>query len=204
LDEQKALWSSAAPAGDLLDTLRLWWEPLLEMAPNLRAGVGAPCLIRSGDRSIIVDFPAGTVRSGEGPHAFRFDIEPALLDAVVARRAVDWSNSLFLSCRFVAWRAGEYNEHLYNFFKSLSVERMVRAEAEATEKREGAPTDDADVRLGDYLVQRRCPHRNADLSVFGEVDGDEIVCTLHGWRFDAATGKCLTSREKSIRVRRAE
>lgn len=203
LDEMKAAWSVAG--ADPAETLRLWWEPLLAMAPNLRAGVGAACLIRSGDRSILVDFPAGTVREGGGDHAFRFDIEPALLDAVVAERAVDWSNSLFLSCRFTAWRAGDFNEYLYNFFKSLSVERMARAEAEAKEKLGGASDDGTgDVRIGDYLVQRRCPHRNADLGVFGTVDGNEIVCTLHGWRFDAATGKCLTSREKSIRVRRAE
>ena len=29
-----------------------------------------------------------------------------LVETVVARRAVDWSNALFLSCRFRAWRAG--------------------------------------------------------------------------------------------------
>ena len=34
--------------------------------------------------------------------------------------AVDWSNSLFLSCRFRAWREGEFNEYVYNFLKSLS------------------------------------------------------------------------------------
>ena len=204
LDRMKAAWAS--PGGDLTDVLRLWWEPLLAMAPNLREGIGAACLIRSGDRTILVDFPGGTVRDGAGEHAFRFDIEPALLDAVVAERAVDWSNSLFLSCRFTAWRDGDFNEYLYNFFKSLSVERMMRAEAEAKQKLHGTAADDrdGDVRIGDYVVQRRCPHRNADLGVFGEVDGGEIVCTLHGWRFDAETGKCLTSREKSIRVRRAD
>ena len=48
------------------------------------------------------------------------------VETVVAGRAVDWSNALFLSCRFRAWRAGEFNEFVYNFFKSLS-ERAHRA-----------------------------------------------------------------------------
>jgi UDP-MurNAc hydroxylase len=49
-------------------------------------------------------------------------------------------------------------------------------------------------------VQRRCPHRNADLSVFGEIDGDDLVCTLHGWRFDLETGACRNAEERPIRV----
>jgi UDP-MurNAc hydroxylase len=202
LDRMKAAWAS--PGGDLTDVLRLWWEPLLAMAPNLREGIGAACLIRSGDRTILVDFPGGTVLDGAGEHAFRFDIEPALLDAVVAERAVDWSNSLFLSCRFTAWRDGDFNEYLYNFFKSLSVERMMRAEAEAKQKLHGTAADDrdGDVRIGDYVVQRRCPHRNADLSVFGEIEDGNLVCTLHGWRFDLETGQCLTAKEKTIRIKK--
>jgi UDP-MurNAc hydroxylase len=109
-----------------------------------------------------------------------------------------------LSCRFTAWREGDFNEYLYNFFKSLSVERMRRTEAEAVRKLNPSPSSEDDVEIGDYLVQRRCPHRNADLSVFGEIEGDELVCTLHGWRFDVHTGRCLTSEEHPLRIRRRE
>ena len=38
-----------------------------------------------------------------------------------AARAVDWSNSLLLSCRFTAWRTGEFNEYVYNFLKGFYV-----------------------------------------------------------------------------------
>jgi UDP-MurNAc hydroxylase len=51
-------------------------------------------------------------------------------------------------------------------------------------------------------VQRRCPHRNADLSVFGEVDGATLTCTLHGWQFDLGSGRCLTATDHPIRARR--
>ena len=33
---------------------------------------------------------------------------------------------------------------------------------------------------------RRCPHQWADLGSAGAVDGEELVCLSHHWRFDAA------------------
>ena len=121
---------------------------------------------------MLVDFPAGEVRAYAGePYRYRFDVDRELVESVVAARAVDWSNSLFLSCRFEAWREGEFNEWVYNFFKSLSVERMRRTEAEAVRRLDPPTEVEPDIELDGWIVQRRCPHRNADLSVFGEVDG---------------------------------
>jgi phenylpropionate dioxygenase-like ring-hydroxylating dioxygenase large terminal subunit len=39
------------------------------------------------------------------------------------------------------------------------------------------------------LLDRDCPHRNADLS-FARHEGDGVRCPFHGWKFDA-TGRCL-------------
>jgi len=152
---------------------------------------------------VIVDFLAGTVRSHNGePYQFCFDIAPELVEKVLQERAVDWSNSLFLSCRFVAWREGAFNEYLYNFLKSLSVERIDRAEAEAR-RRLGAPAEPSEeIRLGEFTLERYCPHRKADLSVFGQLDGDEIICTLHGWRFKTEDGRCVTADDRRLNVRR--
>jgi UDP-MurNAc hydroxylase len=203
LEAMKAGW--VRPTTDLLGSLQAWWEPLLAMAPTLRAAVGANCRLRAGDLDLLIDFPAGEVRAYAGePFAFSFDIPRELVETVAAQRAVDWSNSLFLSCRFRAWREGDFNEYLYNFFKSLSVERMRRTEAEAVRKLNPPTETEPDVELGDFVVQRRCPHRNADLSVFGEIEGDQLVCTLHGWRFDTTTGRCLTSADHPLRIRRRD
>ena len=175
----------------------------MAMAPQVRAGIGANCLLNAGELAIYINFVDGTVQQHAGePFSFRFDIARDLVENVVAQRAVDWSNSLFLSARFTAWRAGEYNEYIYNFFKSLSVERMTRTESEAKNKLLGIPSDESDIVIGDYEVQRRCPHRNADLSVFGEIDGDDLVCTLHGWKFSLEDGHCRNAAEKAIRVRK--
>jgi UDP-MurNAc hydroxylase len=205
-------WIDALKAGwkdhdhlDLVPALQAWWDPLLAMAPTLRAAVGASCLLRAGDVEVLIDFPAGEVRPYAGEVVrFRFEIERALVESVVAARAVDWSNSLFLSCRFRAWRDGEFNEWLYNFFKSLSVERMRRTEAEAVRRLDPPTETEPDIELAGWVVQRRCPHRNADLAVFGEVEDGTLTCTLHGWRFDLATGRCLTAADHPIRVRRRE
>ena len=75
---------------------------------------------------------------------------------------------------------------------------MKRAEAEVVRKLDPDPEHshvvEPDVRIGDFIVQRRCPHRNADLAAFGEIDGDELVCTLHGWRFDVDDRKMSDRR----------
>ena len=207
LQQHRASWHEPTP--DLLEVLQAWWQPLLAMAPTLRAAIGANCLMRLDDLEIVIDFPKGAVRRAapdalhSEPHAFRFDIPRALVETVVAQRAVDWSNALFLSCRFRAWRAGSFNEYVYNFFKSLSVERMRRAESEARRKLD-PPDAHEEIELGGYIMERACPHRQADLSVFGEIDGNVLICTLHGWKFDLETGQCLTADDRKLRVRRAD
>ena len=81
---------------------------------------------------------------------------------------------------------------------------MRRAEAEAVRKndphRELLAREEFEI--GGYIVERTCPHRQADLKVFGEIQGDQFVCTLHGWRFDLETGRCLTAADHPIRSER--
>lgn len=213
LAEQHRSW--ARPRTDIVAEIAAWWEPLMRLAPTVCASIGAPMVIRTDDGDgmldIVVDFPNARVLNGSSGEAaelepgFRFEIPRDLLETVVSENAVDWSNSLLLSCRFTAWRAGPYNEYIYNFIKSLSVERMTLTESEAAAKQvrlHAEVADSDEVEVGEFVVQRRCPHRNADLSIFGEIDGDDIVCTLHGWRFDTATGRCRTSDDHPIRIRR--
>src|SRR5205814_2372568 len=40
-----------------------------------------------------------------------------------------------------------------------------------------------------HVVQSRCPHRGARLSI-GWVEGDAIRCFYHGWKF-SGTGQCI-------------
>ncbi|MFM8811043.1 MAG: Rieske 2Fe-2S domain-containing protein [Actinomycetota bacterium] len=187
---------------DLATSMQAWWEPLFVLSPTLRKAIGGSCRITSGEADLIIDFERGEVRQFAAEAVrYRFEIPRPLLEKVVRDRAVDWSNSLFLSCRFSAWREGEFNEFLYNFFKSLSVERIRRAEEEAS-RRTGVQEERSDeIELGDFIMQRKCPHRSADLSEFGVIQGEYVVCTLHGWKFRTSDGACMNAEDRSLKIR---
>ncbi|MFZ9644361.1 MAG: Rieske 2Fe-2S domain-containing protein [Ilumatobacteraceae bacterium] len=202
-EKNKWLTTSSTNQTDLVGELQAWFEPLLAICPALRSGIGANCLIRTRDTKILINFQEAKVENFiDQTFGFRFDIPRELLETIVHQKAVDWSNSFFLSCRFTAWRSGEFNEYLYNFFKSLSVERMTRAEHEAAERLNFSRDLSEEIEIGDYVMQRKCPHRQADLSVFGEIDGNTLTCSLHGWRFDLTDGHCLNAEDRPLKVRK--
>ena len=201
LELERSSWPQEST--DLAISMQTWWEPLFVLSPTLRRAIGGNCRITSGNDDFLIDFENGRVRHFAGePFRYRFAIPRPLLEKVVRERSVDWSNSLFLSCRFTAWREGEFNEFLYNFFKSLSVERIRRAEEEAL-RRTGAREEKPDeIELGDFIMQRKCPHRSADLSEFGVIEGEYVVCTLHGWKFRTSDGVCMNAEDRSLLIRR--
>ncbi|MBI1893179.1 MAG: Rieske 2Fe-2S domain-containing protein [Candidatus Rokubacteria bacterium] len=49
-----------------------------------------------------------------------------------------------------------------------------------------------------YAVQNLCPHEGAALSE-GVVDGEEVICPLHAYRFNLRTGACTT--DPNVRAR---
>ncbi len=205
IEAAKRSW--AHPEVDVLAELKKRIEPLLDESIYLATGVGGPVRFDltdpSGEQvleSIVVDFPGKEVR----PYAdekvrYRFRTGRTLIEHLLYTGEVDWVNSLFLSCRFSAARIGQYNEFVYAFFKCLSDERLQYAEGWYAEQK----PDAEDVKLGDWIVQRRCPHLKADLTRFGIVDGRTLTCQLHGWKFDLETGKCLTSVGHELRSRPA-
>jgi UDP-MurNAc hydroxylase len=210
IEAEKASWRH--PEIDVLGELKKRIEPLLEESIYLAKGVGGPVRFDLTDsfgtggevvESIVVDFPGKQVR----PYAdekvrYRFKTGRALIEHLIHIDEGDWVNSLFLSCRFSAARIGQYNEYVYAFFKCLSEERLQYAEGWYDEHER--TVDAEDTHLGDWTVQRRCPHLKADLSRFGVIDGNVLTCQLHGWKFDLPTGRCLTSVGHGIRASRNE
>jgi UDP-MurNAc hydroxylase len=207
IEAAKASWRH--PEVDILTEMKRRIEPLLDESIYLAKGVGGPVRFDlvgyDGEsvESIVVDFPGKQVR----PYAdervrYRFRTQRAIVEHLLHVEEVDWVNSLFLSCRFSAARIGQYNEFVYAFFKCLSEERLQYAEGWYDEHER--TTEAEDVTLGDWVVQRRCPHLKADLTRFGIIDDTTLTCQLHGWKFDLATGRCLTSVGRQLRARRAD
>jgi UDP-MurNAc hydroxylase len=197
IEAAKRRWP--APGVDVLAELKSWFEPLLELAGHIRAGIAGPVLLRmTGEGPVIIDFPAGQVRRHHGEACrYQFTVDGRLVRRLIADHQVDWVNSLFLSMRFRARRIGPYNEYLYTFFKCLAPSRLMYAEGWYASQQ----GDEADIQLDDWIVQRRCPHLQGDLSRFGKTDGVTLTCTMHGWQFDLATGRCLASEEPTHRLR---
>jgi UDP-MurNAc hydroxylase len=206
IEAEKKSWQH--PEIDVLGELKKKIEPLLEESIYLATGVGGPVrfdLVRDDDtvESIVVDFPGKQVREyADEKVRYRFRTRRALVEHLLHIGEVDWVNSLFLSCRFSAARVGQYNEFVYAFFKCLSEERLQYAEGWYDEHQRS--TDAEDITLDNWVVQRRCPHLKADLTRFGIIEDGTLTCQLHGWRFDLASGRCLTSVGHEIRARRAD
>ncbi len=184
---------------ELLTALKAWWEPLLARAERICKGVGGPVKLEVGDDPIVVDFGNREVRRWDGERCrYTLSTTADLIATNIERYEVDWSNSLFLSLRFRASRIGAYNEFVYVFFKCLSVERIDYVENFYDEQGD----DGHDIILDGWRMQRRCPHLHADLSRFGSIEGEVLTCSLHGWRYDLPTGRCLTSADHPLRASR--
>jgi len=144
---------------------------------------------------VIVDFQKREVYPwNDEEWEYRFEVDPALIESSIIRHIEDWVNDLFLSCRFKAERKGPYNEYVYIFFKGLSPERIQYIEgyyAEQTPEQQFWESNG-------YRIQRRCPHLKADLTRFGKIEDGVLTCTMHGWQFELATGKCLTSDDRKL------
>jgi UDP-MurNAc hydroxylase len=193
IDAIKAGW----PRGqvDLVSSLEERFEPLLELADLTCRGVNARVLLDCGRDKVVVDFLDRKVYRWNDEYCrYRFRIAPELVESCLIQELDDWVNELFLSCRFQAERDGAYNEYVYNFFKCLSPERLEYAEGYYEEQSPVAELWQCD----GYLIQRRCPHLKADLTRFAQVEDGILTCTMHGWQFELATGRCLTSDDRRL------
>lgn len=199
IEAEKAAWPRGSV--DILSALKQRLEPLLAQADLTSAGINARVLLDCRSTKIVVDFLEREVYAWEGQYCrYRFWIDPALIESCLVEGEADWVNSLFLSCRFEAERDGPYNEYLYNFFKCLTPERLQYAEGYYAEQAD----EDEFWSIDGYLIQRRCPHLKADLTRFGKIDDGILTCGMHGWQFDLATGRCLTSTDCRLYAQRID
>ncbi|MGZ6272441.1 MAG: Rieske 2Fe-2S domain-containing protein [Candidatus Limnocylindrales bacterium] len=198
LAAERASWTG--PRLDLVAELKAWFEPLLAEADLICAGIDDAVVLDLGDERIRIDFRERVVRPqapGLFDFGYRFTIARELVEWCVRRREPDWVNVLFLSMRFRAWRRGAYNDYVYTWFKCLTEERLQYAEGYYAERGPSAGTFE----LCGYEVQARCPHMKADLTRFALGEDGVMTCQLHGWQWELASGRCLTSAGHELSAR---
>ena len=189
----RARWSGQEL--DLVAAAKEQLEPHLQRAHHLCAGIDGRVLIASGERAFVVDFVERKVYAWQGEKCdFRFFFEEGVLEDVLAVEEVDWVNSAFLSCRFESERDRPYNEYVFHFFKALSDERLQYVEGYLAEEQDPGELWEC----AGYMIQRRCPHLKADLPEFASVENGILTCSMHGWQFELATGRCLTSPGRTL------
>jgi len=52
-----------------------------------------------------------------------------------------------------------------------------------------------------HAIQNTCPHAESPL-VHGTVDGHDVICAEHGYRFDLRTGACSTDAQLRLKTYR--
>jgi len=195
-DEEASRAPVLAP-DEMLGELKAWWEPLLRKSRTIRLGVGGPVRMTIGELDLVVDFPKAKVREYAGEDCeFWYAIPADLVSTNIRDHEIDWSNSIFLSMQFSTGRKGKFNEFIYTFFKCLSNDRIEYVENWYAEQSDTSE----DVQLGEWMVQRRCPHLRADLSKTGKIEDGVLTCSMHDWKWDLATGRCLTTQGHPIRA----
>ena len=198
--DEVASRSPVLPPAQMLAALKEWWEPLLRRARTLRQGVGGPVRFTIGELDLVVDFPKAKLREYAGEEtSYWFTIPADMVSTNIADHEIDWSNSIFLSMQFQAGRVGKFNEFIYTFLKCLSRDRIEYVENWYAEQADVSE----DIQLQDWTVQRRCPHLRADLSKTGKIEDGVLTCSLHDWKWDLASGKCLTSHGHPVRASQA-
>jgi UDP-MurNAc hydroxylase len=185
---------------DLVADLDEWFAPLMEQAPITSAGIAGNVVIEMGpDDAICLDFIERAVRRWAGePFVYKITVDRRLITRLVDEHVEDWVNSLFLSCRFGASRPGPFNEYVMTFFKALGPERIAYVERSYRQARRA---DEFFERDG-WRIERWCPHRQADLTRFGEISDGVLTCSLHHWQFELESGRCLTSEDRHLRCER--
>ena len=148
------------------------------MAPTLCNAIGDRCLLRAGDLEVIIDFPFGEVREYIGEnYGFRFEIQRELVETVVAQQALS-TGATRCSCRAGSVPGVPARSTSTSTTSSSRCRPSACAAPRPRPCRRLDPDRDdlagEEIRIGDYIVQRLCPHRLADLSVFGEIDDDRV------------------------------
>jgi UDP-MurNAc hydroxylase len=184
----------------LIDKFRFLVQKIVSKSLVFKYKVNFPILI---DLSFlgkwIIDFNSdadGCFRSYSGDYynyCFKFD--PNIVAILFREKHIDFEDYL-LSMRFKCNRKmDEFNEFLFAIFKNFDVRRLMSSELRYLSSQQKVDDNETflieDKNGNQKEVKRYCPHQHVDLKECGYINDDnELVCPLHGWKFNLENGKC--------------
>ena len=198
---ERAAW--ARPGHDLVAELAAWFEPLLERAPITSAGVAGNVVLDVGDpdANVCIDFVESEVRVWRGePYVYKVDVDRAL-DRDARRRPRRGLGQLAVPLVPVHRAPRRPVQRVRDDVLQGALARAHRLRRAVPPRPRARRTDEFFERDG-WRIERWCPHRQADLTRFGEIADGVLTCSLHHWRFDLETGRCLTSDDRHLRCER--
>lgn len=115
---------------------------------------------------------------------------------LLEKNITDWELG-FLSCTCTFERKPDlYNPWILSFFRNLNTERLQKIYniTKSNEVLEGKMI------VGDYEINRYCPHQHYDLMHHSEIDLEKgtIKCLGHGWKWDLETCEGINCSAKII------
>ena len=121
---------------------------------------------------------------------------PKIIYSLLENNITDWELA-FLSCKCTFERQPDlYNPWIISFFRNLNNNRLKKI-YELTQSTEVL---DGKMVVGDYEINRYCPHQQYDLMYHGKVDLENktIQCLGHGWKWDLETCEGINCNKKII------
>lgn len=137
----------------------------------------------------------GELEEAPEPHYY-LDVPPIVLRAILDGDA-SWETALLSNRINLHRRPDTYDTQLMGLlgFGDRPVQTLAMA-------RQAESSGEMIIR-GGVAFQRWCPHAREDLT-FATVEDGVIECPRHNWRWDAATGECLSGGGLSLHVEKAQ
>ena len=135
-------------------------------------------------------------------YIYSFDIDPHSFAMLFEDASVDFEK-YFLGCNFSCSRSPDvYNEPLFALLKHFDIKRFLMSEDLYASRGDAFSQKFTLEHKGCKMnVQKYCPHMMADLEEIGYVDSENnLVCPLHGWKFNLDTGQCLNNKRVKIEI----
>tara|TARA_Y100000114_G_scaffold154305_1_gene176070 strand:+ start:62 stop:1597 length:1536 start_codon:yes stop_codon:yes gene_type:complete len=152
----------------------------------------------------LLNFREGTIEPYDGEaYRYKFTFDCNYLASILEKKFIDF-DYYFLSLRFKASRnPDEFDDILFALMRNMDPARLAASERIYVRKKSKNDFFEVESQGKKYKVHKYCPHLLVNLEDAHRLDGEgNIVCGIHGWKFNLETGDCSHSKTKKLKTTR--